>query len=68
MVIGGARPTGGVIGGPMSETGTFKETTVTVRDCTVTMLRGGKGDPLLYLHGGVYFSLFVFHYSLMNNP
>jgi pimeloyl-ACP methyl ester carboxylesterase len=35
----------------MSETGSFKESTVTVRDCTVTMLRGGKGAPLLYLHG-----------------
>jgi len=35
----------------MSESGSFKETTVTVRDCTVTMLRGGTGAPLLYLHG-----------------
>jgi len=30
---------------------TFKATTVAVRDCTVTMLRGGAGAPLLYLHG-----------------
>ena len=35
----------------MSEGETFKATTVTVRGCTVAMLRGGKGEPLLYLHG-----------------
>lgn len=35
----------------MAGSDTFKATSVTVRDCTVTMLRGGVGEPLLYLHG-----------------
>jgi len=29
-----------------------KESTVTVAGCKIYMLRGGKGEPLLFLHGG----------------
>ncbi len=29
----------------------LEKSTVTVRDCTVSLMRGGAGAPLLYLHG-----------------
>jgi pimeloyl-ACP methyl ester carboxylesterase len=35
----------------MAKSVEFKASRVAVRDCSVTMLRGGAGAPLLYLHG-----------------
>jgi pimeloyl-ACP methyl ester carboxylesterase len=37
--------------GGSSNVAEFRTETVTVRGCTISMLRGGAGDPLLYLHG-----------------
>jgi len=35
----------------MADVTDFRQERVTVGDCSVTMLRGGAGEPLLYLHG-----------------